>query len=268
MYKMEQPLFYKSKLRLQLWWVTALLIAINTTLYLLQISTGVNSSTPATIDAIHWGADYAPLTMTSEPYRIFTCLFFHFGFIHLALNMWSLYIFGSIAEQIYGRRYYISLYILAGITGSLFSEWISIHNSYALLNSFSQGLVPTINGGASGAIMGIGGALTLLAFFPPTPRQKFILSKKTLIIVMLINLSIGLLTPNINNMAHIGGTIMGALLSFIWYLLERNTHKSPKLILAIIFGTFINIMIYLYCKYEAQGVYHLWINILNSNPFN
>ncbi|MCF9045285.1 hypothetical protein [Acinetobacter nectaris] len=69
-------------------------------------------------------------------------------------------------------------------------------------------------------------------------------------------------------MAHIGGTIMGALLSFIWYLLERNTHKSPKLILAIIFGAFINIIIYLYCKYEAQGVYHLWIDILNSNPFN
>lgn len=68
--------------------------------FLWQVLTGVNISSPSLVDAIHWGADYAPLTFLEEPTRLFTSMFFHFGFIHLMLNMWALYIFGSVAEQL------------------------------------------------------------------------------------------------------------------------------------------------------------------------
>ncbi|MBF7689163.1 MULTISPECIES: rhomboid family intramembrane serine protease [Acinetobacter] len=263
---MQQPLFYKSKLDLQLWWATAFIIIVNVGLYLLQITAGVNSSNPSLLDAIRWGADYPPLTLIYEPYRLFTCMFFHFGFIHLALNMWSLYIFGKIAEQIYGRFYYICLYLLAGLTGSLLSNWITIENSYHLLHVFSVDLLPTVNGGASGAIMGLGGALTILSFFPPAPQQPFILSKKVLLWVMLINLSVGFITPNINNMAHIGGILMGVILSLIWYFSQRK-NTSLKLIIGIIFGILLNLMIYLYCEYKLKDIYLLWMDILNNHPF-
>lgn len=53
---------------------------------------GMDVSQPSTRDAILWGADYAPLTYLAEPMRLFSSMFFHFGLIHLMLNMWALYI--------------------------------------------------------------------------------------------------------------------------------------------------------------------------------
>lgn len=178
--------------------VTAFIIGVNVLLYLWQISTGVNSASPSFESAILWGADYVPLTFTEQPYRLFTSLFFHFGFVHLAMNMYVLYFFGRIAEEIYGHVYFLVLYICCGVFSSVFSDL------------FIQ--VNTISGGASGAIMGIGGALTATAFLKP----ELYLNKKVLVINMLINLGIGIVTPGVNNAAHIGGFLMGAGLSYIW----------------------------------------------------
>jgi Uncharacterized membrane protein (homolog of Drosophila rhomboid) len=91
------------KLEMQLWWMTALLICINVGLFGWQVLNGMDITQPSSPDAIRWGADYAPLTYLAEPIRLFSSMFFHFGLIHLMLNMWALYIFGSVAEQIFGR---------------------------------------------------------------------------------------------------------------------------------------------------------------------
>jgi membrane associated rhomboid family serine protease len=102
-----------QKLQIQTWWFTAILIAVNVGLFGWQILTGVNITDPSPMDAIAWGADFTPLTFSGEPERLFSSMFFHFGLIHLMLNMWALYIFGSVAEQLFGRSYYIGMYFLA-----------------------------------------------------------------------------------------------------------------------------------------------------------
>lgn len=180
------------------WWITITLITLNISLYLWQVSTGVDSASPTVQDAIAWGADYAPLTFSGQPYRLMTNLFFHFGFIHLALNMWALYLLGQVAETIFGHLYFIFLYLMCGILGSLFSDFFALQN--------------TVNAGASGAVMGLAGALTLLAF----KNQCFGLSQKNLAFIIGTNLIIGYLTPQINNLAHIGGMLTGAVLGFLW----------------------------------------------------
>ena len=76
-----------QKLQIQTWWFTALLIAVNVGLFGWQILSGVNITDPAPVDAIAWGADFTPLTFTGEPERLFSSMFFHFGMIHLMLNM-------------------------------------------------------------------------------------------------------------------------------------------------------------------------------------
>ena len=113
-------------------------------------------SNPHSSDAILWGADYAPLTFLVEPFRLFTSMFFHFGLIHLMLNMWALYIFGSIAERIYGRVYFIALYLLAGLFGSLLSGYIAIQNSIEIMNAgiIDPELLPRVSAGASGCCNG------------------------------------------------------------------------------------------------------------------
>ncbi|TCB66766.1 rhomboid family intramembrane serine protease [Acinetobacter sp. ANC 4216] len=256
------PPSIQSKPEVHLWWLTAVFIAINVGLFLWQVLSGVNITAPSLVDAIHWGADYAPLTFLEEPTRLFTSMFFHFGLIHLMLNMWALYIFGSVAEQLLGRFYYLGLYILAGLMGSLLSGFLDIQNSFELLQSNDPTLLPTVSAGASGAVMGIGSALTVLALLPSLPKQRFILDKKSLLMIMGINLLIGFTIPGINNAAHIGGMLMGAVLTIIWYAGQR-IHK-PRL--AFVAGMTVGIiscyLLYAYCMQQVQILEPVWRQIL------
>ena len=133
MTEMTPPQINNQKLQIQTWWFTALLIAVNVGLFGWQIVSGVNITDPAPVDAIAWGADFTPLTFMGQPERLFTSMFFHFGLIHLMLNMWALYIFGSVAEQLFGRLYYIGMYVLAGLMGSVLSSYLTIRDGYELL---------------------------------------------------------------------------------------------------------------------------------------
>ena len=256
------PPSIQSKLEVHLWWLTALFIAINVGLFLWQVLTGVNITSPSLVDAIHWGADYAPLTFLEEPTRLFSSMFFHFGLIHLMLNMWALYIFGSVAEQLFGRFYYLGLYILAGLMGSLLSGFIDIQNTVQLLQSNDPKLFPTVSAGASGAVMGIGGALTILSLLPILPKQRFILDKKTLVMVMGINLFIGFTMPGINNAAHIGGMLMGAVLAAIWYMGQRLHKPNLGFMLGLGVGLIACYGFYDYCMQQVQLLEPVWRQIL------
>lgn len=254
-----------SKIEIHLWWFTAALIAINIGLFLLQILTGTDVSHPSIQDAIYWGADYAPLSYLVEPMRLFSSMFFHFGLIHLMLNMWALYIFGSIAEQMFGRFYFACLYVLAGLMGSLVSGYMTIQDSYSLIAGgiANPSLLPSVSAGASGAVMGLGGALTLFSLFPILPKQKFIFDKKTLLIVMGLNLMMGFMISGINNAAHIGGMLMGGLLSLAWYLGQKLGKAHLINMIALIMAVLLCYALYQYNLNLITAIQPLWQEILN-----
>jgi rhomboid protease GluP len=258
------PKIHRNKTNLQLWWFTALLIAINVGLFAWQVLHGIDITSPSTADAIRWGADYAPLSYLAEPIRLFTSMFFHFGLIHLALNMWALYIFGNIAEQMLGRYYYIGLYMLAGLSGSLLSGYVAIQDSYELLQigTANPSLLPSVGAGASGAVMGLGAALTVISLFPNLPSQRFLLDKKTLLMVMGINLAMGFTISGINNAAHIGGMLMGGFLALAWYWGEKI--QRPRLIqlIALIAGGMICWVVYQYCLIKVATIAPFWHELL------
>lgn len=259
-----RPPQMNRKLDLYSWWITAVLIMINVGLFVWQIMHGVDASNPTTADAIYWGADFAPLTYLEQPARLFTSMFFHFGLIHLMLNMWALYIFGSVAEQLFGRFYYLGVYIFAGLMGSLLSGLIDIQNTFELLQSQNPELFPTVSAGASGAVMGIGGALTVLSLFPILPKQRFILDKKTLVMVMGINLLIGFTMPGINNAAHIGGMLMGAILAVIWYMGQRIHKPNLGIYVGLVVGAVTCYLFYDYCMQQVQILEPIWRQILSA----
>ena len=109
------------------------------------------------------------------------------------------------------------MYLLAGLFGSLLSSYMTIQNGHELLQHFDQSLLPHVSAGASGAVMGLGAALTVLSLFP---RFRI---KPTYLIKSFINgyghqPYFGFVATGINNAAHIGGMIIGAFLALMWYL--------------------------------------------------
>ncbi len=123
-------------------------------------------------------------------WRLLTAAFLHYGPIHLLLNMFALYWFGSLLEQRIGSGKFLLLYLVSGLAGS----------AGALIAS---PLTPTV--GASGAIFGILGAGLVLE------RQRDYVFGGSALGVIVINLVLTLSIPNISIGGHLGGLVGGAL---------------------------------------------------------
>ena len=133
-------------------------------------------------------------------------MFLHANFLHIAMNMYSLYFAGTILEQVIGRWRFGLLYLASGIAGS----------AGALVWSPNT---PTL--GASGAIFGILGALFVLE------RRGAIHSGGQIAGLIVINLVITFaLSSYISVGAHVGGLIGGVLLMFALVNFRRSAVLS------------------------------------------
>ena len=141
---------------------------------------------------LNFGAKSNILIEQGQVWRLLTCAFLHSGLVHIACNMYSLYIIGPQIQQIYGTKKYLIIYIISCITSSLLSYFMSPNS---------------ISVGASGGIFGLMGALLAFAIIERHTIQKKYIS--SLIQIIVINLFIGLSIKNIDNFGHIGGLIGG-----------------------------------------------------------
>lgn len=212
---------------LRVWKLTGLLLLINISMFVIEVLNGVSLFSPRMGDLLLWGANYAPLTLTGDWWRLLSSMFLHIGLIHLAVNCWALYIWGVYAEFYYGRRFYLAMYLSAGLVGSLLSVLHNVFNQQILndANAF------VVSAGASGAIMGLGGALIVAAWRPKAnlhPNQA--LQLKPLLVIMAINFGLGLSIAGIDNAAHLGGIITGALLGLVFSLTENMSQKQRQII--------------------------------------
>ena len=154
--------------------------------------------TPSIETLLKFGANHGPLTGGGEFWRLFTCMFIHIGFIHIALNMWVLLSFGPLVENSFGRLRYSALYLLSGLGGSCVS---------VLWNPM------LVSAGASGAIFGLFGGMLALTHVYNNPERKEEMARHQKSILTLIgyNLIYGLVKSNVDNGAHIGGLVFGML---------------------------------------------------------
>src|SRR5215204_6261633 len=133
-------------------------------------------------------------------------MFLHSGFIHLALNMLSLYFLGSFVEQAFGKSRFLALYLASGLAGGI---------AYLYFGSFDEFAV-----GASGAIFGLLGGVLGYSLRSGT------FSWQNPLIRQLLILYFGFSVPNISNTAHIGGLVGGA--TFGW-LTAPSVHAGKRL---------------------------------------
>jgi membrane associated rhomboid family serine protease len=125
-------------------------------------------------------------------YRLLTSMFLHFGVVHLALNMWVLWLVGPALERALGRLRFAALYLLSGLGGSALS--------YAL------GPQSEIAAGASGAVFG------LFAAFWVVQRHRGG-DVSSIGVTILLNLGFSFAVPNIDWRGHVGGLVTGALVT-------------------------------------------------------
>lgn len=149
---------------------------------------------------------YSPLMTAIEPWRMITAGFVHSpsNFFHIALNMYSLWIFGRELEPVLGKGRYLALYLLAVFGGSLGVLWLGDVNSWTV--------------GASGAIFGL-----MAAYF--VVLRSIGGNTQQMLTLIAINLSFGFFVSGVSWQAHVGGLLVGGLVAYV-YSRTRGANKG------------------------------------------
>ena len=145
----------------------------------------------------------------SQSWRLLAAMFVHIGLQHFVLNMVTLYFIGRIAEDLFGSKAFLALYILSGLMGNLF------------VMIFSPEVVAA---GASTALFGIFGAIASLRFIARSPYIQYLSQSYTSLI--LINILFSFM-PGISLAGHLGGLVGGGILAFVFPVYgERDSVKK------------------------------------------
>src|SRR5258708_11330993 len=103
--------------------VTLALVAANVAVFVLTVLSGLSPLEPTVRQLLRWGANWGPLSLGAQPWRMLTSNYLHIGIIHLFFNMWCLWNLGALAERVFDRWTYFLVYTLSGFSGSLVSLW-------------------------------------------------------------------------------------------------------------------------------------------------
>lgn len=215
------------------------------------------SNDPATL--IAFGAKMNDLLRRGEWFRLVTPVFIHAGFLHLLLNSYALWVVGPQVERLYGSARFLLIYLLSGGGG--------VAGSFLGQIMFRRPDAPSV--GASGAIFGLFGALAVFVYkyrreLPPAFRRAL---RAGVLPVIVINLAIGFSFPFIDNAAHIGGLITGAVLTLVIPYIapgaERVT-KSGLTIIALCMAVIINCFAQAYQTNERDKVVERCLDGINS----
>lgn len=169
-----------------------------------------------------FGANYGPLVKSGEIYRLVACMFLHAGFIHIGLNMYSLYVVGPRVEDFFGKWKYLLIYFMSGISASLLS--IGLNGD-------------VVSVGASGAIFGLFGALVYFGYSYRGYIGTMIRSQ--IVPIVIYNLLMGFFIPGIDMWGHIGGLIGGILTANMLGTIENKKYNPSNIMLFIIYFGFL-----------------------------
>ncbi len=191
--------------------VTYAIIAVCVVVFLLQNIPG-GIGTQVTNALIYAGGFSYPQFF--EPWRMLTSIFAHASIIHIALNMYTLWVFGMALEPMLGRARYLTLFLISGFAGSL---------GVLLIASPNTGVL-----GASGAIFGMFGAFFII-------QRRLGGSATQILVLVALNLAIGFIPGlNIAWQAHVGGLVGGLLTGLIYVetrKLSRRRWQLPLIVL-------------------------------------
>ena len=175
--------------------VTLVTLALLALIFVAEVRMGALESRES---IVAMGALARERVVAGEPWRLLTAPWLHGSVEHLVGNGIALYILGMVCEAAFGRAQLVVLYVLSGLGGSLVSVLLS----------------PGPSVGASGAIFGLQGAAIVLLRLQ---RDRLLVRDRRVGFVLLIwaiySIAGGLTDPYLDNGAHIGGALAGALIA-------------------------------------------------------
>ena len=201
--------------------VTMVLMGLNAVAFLVANATGkTRGEFSQQLILIVDGSRYFPPVdgvAQGAYWQLLSSTFLHFDLIHIAFNLYGLWLFGSFLESELGRWRYLSLYLLAGLAGSVCVYWLSDLD------------IPSL--GASGSIFGLFGASLFVLL-----KQRRDISQ--LLLLLGLNVVITFLLPNISWQAHLGGLAagmaMGAAFAYAPRSRRQPIHVAVVVALAVL----------------------------------
>lgn len=183
--------------------VTTTLVVANVVSYLLQLVAG-----RAWTDALV----FSPALGAAEPWRFLTAAFLHDSrsILHIAFNMYALWILGRVLEPALGRWRFTALYLLSALGGMVMVA--------ALASPLELSWITRVVG-ASGAVFGLFGAILVVL-------RRLGRDSRGILAILLINAVIGFVVPGIAWQAHLGGLVVGAGLGAVYAYAPRERRTA------------------------------------------
>ena len=173
--------------------------------FAVMVISGIPVFHPTAMELLAWGAnDGARVMLRHEFWRLLSSVFIHGGLIHLVVNLWSLMVIGRLVERIYGHLAFGVIYLSAGIGGAIASA-----------------VIPPIRVsiGASAAICGVLGALVAFLWVNHRTLASSVLNlfRRNLAEIAGFMVLLGILVPNTDHAAHLGGLATGFVSGLLLY---------------------------------------------------
>ena len=189
--------------------VTNWIVGITAGMFLLDLLLGF-----AGIRIGGWLSFYAPTLYpqffgTFQPWRVLTHLLVHAGWLHVGLNLLSVWMIGRVLEPMLGRWRFVALYLISGIGGAVAVAFLAFDT-------------PVV--GASGALFGLLGALLVIG-------RTLGGDVRGILIILGINLVYGFVVGGISWQAHIGGLIAGLAVGWVFSTTRRADQTRKQVIL-------------------------------------
>ncbi len=195
--------------------VTLGLVSLNLLIWVLQIIPGSNLTSQLA---------FVPLSVFTEPWRMITAGFAHdpSNPLHVLLNMYSLYVLGSLLEPMLGRLRFLAVWLISIFGGSVAVMYLNSVDAWVL--------------GASSGVFGL-----MAAYF--VVLRAIGQNSQSMMGLIAINLVFGFLMPGVSWQAHLGGLLAGGAMTAV-YAQTRNK-KSAQLVGAIlVFLVFVGLTAY------------------------
>ena len=193
--------------------VTKILIGLCVIVYALQILVPGLAA-----QSLELRLGFMPVVAAQEPWRFLTTAFLHADYMHIGFNMLTLWVLGRTLEPLLGRWRFTSIYLLSALGGSTMIYWLSWPGTESWL---------TLTVGASGAVFGLFSAMFIV-------QRRFGRDTSGIMALVGINAVVSVLGANISWQGHLGGLLVGGIVSAIYAWAPRGKRKAVGIVGTIV----------------------------------